>query len=187
MEGKYQVEKNVLSEEACLLLATEMKVCRSAEILLGTVTPEIIKEGDTQASNCFAKYGSLGNDTLLLLLNQKVNEVFGEELDPTYSYSRIYENGATMPKHTDRPECTHSVTICLEKDKDNTPYPIYMDGEEIELEVGDAIFYKGDQAEHWRNAYEGSEHIQLFLHYTPKDSGLIYDSRPFVGMPKKEV
>lgn len=173
--------RNALSEEACLLLSTEMKIHRSCQSL---TSEEDVMSGDGQVNNSFSKYASLGNEAILLLMNQKANEIFGEELEPTYSYSRIMTAGATMPRHVDRPECSHSVTICLQKDKHNTPYPIYMGGEQVELEVGDAVFYRGCEVEHWRNAYEGEEHIQVFLHYTPKGSGLIYDGRPFVNFSK---
>jgi hypothetical protein len=35
----------------------------------------------------------------------------------------------------------------------------------INLNPGDAVLYLGCQADHWRNKFEGSEHVQLFLHY----------------------
>jgi len=184
---KYNVVKNLISDELCMLLATEMKVLRSRSLISGDTSEEKITEGDGQVKNSFGCYGSLGNESLMLLLNQKANQIFDEPLDPTYTYARIYKTGAVMDNHIDRPECSHSVSICLEKDKYNTPYPLYMEDEPIELEVGDAIFYKGEEVYHRRDAYKGDEHIQVFVHYTPKDSGLIYDGRPFVNLPKNKI
>ena len=36
---------------------------------------------------------------------------------------------------------------------------------EVELEEGDGLFYKGIETPHWRDKFEGSRLAQVFLHY----------------------
>jgi alkylated DNA repair dioxygenase AlkB len=86
---------------------------------------------------------------------------------PTYTYAKIYAHGEVLKRHRDRPACEISITLNLKK---NNEWPIWFqkpNGEEISLELnqGDAVMYLGEIADHWRNAYQGQEHAQLFLHY----------------------
>ena len=58
---------------------------------------------------------------------------------------------------------------------------------QIDLEPGDMLMYRGCQLEHWRDAFEGENCVQVFLHYNdasnPNSLDNIYDSRPFLGLP----
>jgi len=104
---------------------------------------------------------------LLCEKNMEVAKLIGEMVFPTYSYARIYKNGNVLHKHLDRPSCEISITVHLYGDKD---WPIYMEKpnkEEvgINLNPGDAVIYLGCDTPHWRNAYEGEEYGQVFLHY----------------------
>jgi len=189
LSNMYKIVKNCIGEEACMLLATEMKTTRSlTNIALDNMTEEERENyqfGDSMIGDkCFAVYGLSAAESLLLLLQNKAEEIFKKELYPTYTYSRIYYNDAKMKKHTDRDSCEYSVSLCVEKDFYKTPYPLFVDGEPVELEPGDAIFYEGKIHEHWREEYKGFEHTQTFLHYVDKYgkySDRKYDGRPFVG------
>jgi hypothetical protein len=89
------------------------------------------------------------------------------KLFPTYTYWRYYVYGGTLPKHTDRPSCEISVTVCIKK-YDN--WPIIVEGREFELEEGDAILYAGFDQEHWRpGVYHGDGMAQVFFHYVDKN------------------
>ena len=66
-----------------------------------------------------------------------------------------------------RPSCEVSVTIQI--GSDGTPWPIYMGGEEVLLDDGDGVIYKGREVPHWRDEFEGDWHSQIFLHYVEKD------------------
>jgi hypothetical protein len=104
------------------------------------------------------------------LLVQKIPEVsglIGEPVLPTYTYARWQTTGDSLPLHRDRPSCEISLSVNLQKDKD---WGFWIqkptgDAVEINLNPGDAILYLGCQADHWRNKFEGEEHIQVFLHY----------------------
>ena len=123
--------------------------------------------GDTQAPNSHAIYNFIPFVSLRVNKIPRVNEILGEEVLPTYTYARVYKEGSELVRHRDRPACEISFTVNLAKDND---WPIYFqrpDNSEtlIELNPGDAVLYLGCQADHWRNKFEGQEHIQLFLHY----------------------
>ncbi len=104
---------------------------------------------------------------LLCAKNMEVSNLFGEMVFPTYTYSRIYKHGSTLEKHIDRPACEISFSIHLYGDKE---WPIYMEkptGEAVGvvLRPGDAVLYLGCDTPHWRDAYDGEEYGQVFLHY----------------------
>lgn len=104
------------------------------------------------------------------LLVQKIPEVskiVGEEVLPTYTYARWQTKGHDLPKHRDRPACEISLSLNLKKDTDWGIWIQKPTGEEVELNLnpGDAVLYLGCQADHWRNKFDGEEHVQVFLHY----------------------
>lgn len=147
--------------------------------------------GDAQTKNSFAYYSALHSESLLRYLKPLVSKVVNKKLVETYSFLRTYYNGSVLEKHIDRPSCEYSATICIEK-CDNHPWPIYiqtLDGEinEVELEPGDLIIYKGMILPHWRDPYDGNYHRQIFIHYVDYDGEYAktneYDGRPCLGAP----
>jgi hypothetical protein len=96
-----------------------------------------------------------------------MNALLGIKVLPTYSFARVYLNGAILSPHLDRDACEISVTLNLSKDVD---WPIYF-GEPgkneipVELLPGEAAIYLGRDVVHWRNEYQGQRHVQVFLHY----------------------
>ena len=124
-------------------------------------------EGDNQVPHSESVYNYL---PFLEILCQKCPEVsiaIGETVLPTYTYARVYKNGATLEGHTDRDECEISLTVNLDGDED---WPIWIetpDGKEVRvsLKPGDAMIYLGCTARHWREEYTGNWYTQCFLHY----------------------
>jgi hypothetical protein len=122
---------------------------------------------DLQAPNSLAKYNYLPFVKLLVKKIPDVSKALQEDVLPTYTYTRIYSHGEVLERHRDRPACEISITLNLKKDNE---WPIWFqkpNGEEISLELnqGDAVVYLGEISDHWRNEYQGQEHVQLFLHY----------------------
>lgn len=95
-----------------------------------------------------------------------------------------------MNKHTDRPSCEYSATICITVDKE--PWDIWFETKnqgnvKLGLEPGDLIIYKGMELPHWRYVYENKEQIQVFLHYVDQNgkySEYKYDKRPMLATCK---
>jgi len=96
-----------------------------------------------------------------------VSELMGEEMLPTYTYARLYQHNDVLKKHIDRGSCEISLTLHLGGD---ALWPIWMTkpcGETAELNLtpGQAVLYQGMVSEHWRDAYQGNNYGQVFLHY----------------------
>lgn len=151
------IRKFIDASQARYLGLTYKKYCQDNDV----------KTNDGQVKNASFTYN---HKPFLELLCQKVDQMsdlLGEQVIPTYSYSRVYKRGSILPKHTDRPECEISVTIHLQGDCE---WPINIltpsgDTVSVILGPGDALVYKGMDAEHWRNPFPGSWYAQVFLHY----------------------
>lgn len=160
----------------------------------GSETEEDIGWGrwnDGQVPNTYSVYGDLVMETLLAKLHPRMEVETELKLYPTYSYARLYKKGDILERHKDRYSCEVSTTLNLGGD----PWPIFLEpsGEEgkqgvsILLEPGDMLIYDGPALEHWREAFEGENCGQVFLHYN--DASLNdseknkYDHRPFLGLP----
>ena len=127
---------------------------------------------------------------------------FKLKLNETYSYARIYKKGDILHRHKDRFSCEISTTLNLGGDK----WSIYLSpnenvgkpdgkkitvtsnakGMKVDLKPGDMLVYKGMELEHWREAFEGDNCIQVFLHYnqvSKKADINRFDTRPDLGLP----
>jgi hypothetical protein len=110
-------------------------------------------------------------DTILERLWPTIEQIAGEELLPTYAFSRLYHNGDELKPHTDRPACEVSVTIQLGRSH-HYAWPIYVGDTRYDLAEGDAVLYYGCQANHWREVCHGPDDYysgQVFLHYVRKN------------------
>jgi len=120
-------------------------------------------------------------------MQEKIEKVVDKYLFPTYSYLRIYYKNSILEKHTDRPCCEYSATICITNDK--KPWDIWFEtysGEKLSISLypGDIIIYKGIELPHWRNIYEQEEQIQVFLHYVDQNGPYKeykFDKRQMLG------
>lgn len=131
--------------------------------LLGVMDP-----GDSQVPNAPCSYGDPMMEGLLSKLLPTVEKVSGLELFPTYSYLRVYKDGDALGRHTDRPSCEISLSLCLGYHGPG-PWPIWIEGPRgvvsVSLEAGDGLVYRGIECPHWRSPFEGSSLAQVFLHY----------------------
>jgi hypothetical protein len=186
----YEVVKNAIPEELLKFVNTELELLKKVSYLSnGVDESNTTYFQDDQCKNSFPWYGSFCTETLGLYLQPKIEEVTGKTLYPTYTYMRLYYTGSDMARHTDRPSCEYSATICISNDPE--PWEIYFEnlkGEEkaIYLQPGDMIVYKGDILPHWRNEYKGNRQAQVFTHFVDangKYRDYIYDRRPYLGFP----
>jgi predicted 2-oxoglutarate/Fe(II)-dependent dioxygenase YbiX len=126
---------------------------------------------DEQCPLSDAVYGDSVFDGLLEVLAKPIGEQVGRKLLPTYTYARIYRNGEVLKKHKDRPACEISATLTLGYDAKNV-WRIYFDEEKeigVDLDVGEMAVYKGCEILHWRPAFKGNWHVQVFFHYVDAD------------------
>ena len=186
--GNYKVVKQVVSFELANFLYNYFLLKREAvdymysnnwtydNGILGTWK-------DQQIPNTYSIYGDPAFDTLLMKVLPVMKHETGLDVIPTYSYARIYKKGDILHKHKDRPSCEISTTLSLGGD----PWPIFLEGKQVDLDVGDMLIYEGCKLEHWREPFEGEHCGQVFLHYNDKKGEFkdinIFDGRDKLGTP----
>ena len=183
----YEVAHGVLNEQTLQLIAVEFEMLKNNLYWLNGIQ-DGFPFGDTQTPNSFSFYAAPCFEALLTVIKPNMELVTGKQLVPTYSYARIYYKGGTLERHTDRPSCQYSATLCVSNDKD--PWPIFIEsysGEvaSVDLQPGDMLVYRGDKLHHWREPYEDDKQIQVFVHYTDVNgeyADYAYDKRPMLGL-----
>ena len=148
--------------------------------------------GVVKTNNQYSKalYSPSLGENLLIHLTNTYSQISRKNLIPTYSYYRKYHQTNLLKKHTDRPSCQYSATIQIDSSEDIS-WPIWVKdkkGNDIKCntKVGDIIFYKGEEVEHWRDEleYEYSSHI--FLHWVdgnnPNYKEFWFDGRERLGV-----
>ena len=186
---KYQVIKNAISYELANFLYNYFMLKRDAvkfmyENNIHSQTSILGTWSDQQIPNTYSCYGDFAMETLMMKVMPVMKKETGLDLVPTYSYARIYKKGDILKKHKDRPSCEISTTLNLGGD----PWSIFLEGEQVDLNVGDMLIYEGCKLEHWREPFEGDSCGQVFLHYNdingPYGSQCLFDGRPKLGVPK---
>jgi hypothetical protein len=160
IKNSYAIIDNFISEEQAAFLAKEIE-------LMHAKYPSDFYN-DEQCPGSLAIYDMWTFVELLVEKSHFMTSALGEPMLPTYSYARLYKNGEVLKKHTDRGACEVSVTLHL--GSDGVEWPIYFETPDkevvsVSLKPGQAVVYLGCIAPHWRDAYEGSDYRQVFLHY----------------------
>lgn len=121
-------------------------------------------------------------ENLLNFIKPKIEESYGKELVPTYSFWRTYFKTQDCPPHKDRPSCEVSVTLCIDASHKEDIWSINVEDQTFKLNVGEGVIYNGCVQEHWRHELKYDWHRQVFLHYIEKDGQYYpeykYDKRP---------
>lgn len=168
--------------------------CKQLVAELNRLVQERKTVKDPQCPLSEAVHGAIVFDSLLEQLLPHFEAASGLKLYPTYSYARLYNTqGEELKNHRDRESCEISATITLGFDGD--VWAIYMgdnedktDGTKIEMDVGDAVMYRGMDKWHWREPYvEGKWQAQVFLHYVDQNGPHAewkYDKRESLGLSK---
>ena len=197
MKNNYKVIKQAISKELADFVYSYFLTKRKVERVFFDdryISPFNNDWGvwnDPQVPETYSHYSDIAMETLLEKLVEPMSKETGLNLIPTYSYARIYKKGDVLKRHKDRYSCEVSMTMNLGGD----PWPIYLEpsgetdkeGVKIDLEPGDALIYRGCEVEHWREAFEGENCGQVFLHYNDASGENAeenrYDTRPFLGLP----
>ena len=144
-------------------------LCRNA--ILYDANSGLLKSDNTVPGS-LAGSNNVALKTLQAQLRPKLEKETGKALYHTYVYYRIYQKGAKLLKHKDRPACEYSITLNLGGSND-VDWPIYVEslGRDVpvSLKPGDALLYKGCEIPHWRDTYTGTEQVQAFIHYVDQN------------------
>ena len=198
-KNKYIVIKQAISKDLATFIANYfcmqkqvLDTCRKERYISPYETLLGYYEGqDEQIPDTYSCYSDIAMETLMLKCQPGMEKATGLNLNPAYSYARIYKKGDELVRHKDRFSCEISTTMNLGGD----PWPIYLEpsgkegmkGVKVDLKPGDMLVYSGCELEHWRKKFKGKECVQVFLHYnnskTPGAKENIFDKRPHLGLP----
>jgi hypothetical protein len=136
-----------------------------------------IRLGDGQSPRRYVAHNEPVARFFHQVLAPTLSLVVGEPLKPSYVYMASYLSGAELKKHTDRPQCEFSVTLCLDFSPEpelQTPWPIQLDTPSGTIKVyqalGDGLAYRGMQLPHFREILgEGQTSTSIFFHYVSED------------------
>jgi len=154
--------------------------------------PENNQGGSAGDSSQFSWYADPLVEVILKNALPEVEAITGLDLDPSYSFTRVYQKGDELKSHVDRPACEISVTSHIATV--GKPWPIYMKAPGKEptvhyLEPGDACIYRGCTVTHWRDkAVDTDINVQVMLHYVDKNGPNAmykFDERPAIGLSNK--
>lgn len=148
---------------------------------------------DAQAPFSHSFYADPLAETILDRSAKAISSAIGEDVVPSYSFTRMYGRGDELVRHTDRESCEISASLAIARPKGSDISPLYFsknrdgsDASPIFLENGDIAIYKGCEMWHWREKFVDHKwYLQMFLHYVRKDGpnkGHIYDKRPMLGI-----
>jgi hypothetical protein len=178
----YCIVQSAVSEEICQLI-TQYTLFDEIQ----NFTPDPV-----QVPNAHARYADPAMEAMLLKLQETIEHNTGLEVDPTYSFYRVYRAGDELFPHKDRPSCEISATVCLGYNYNNNAYqwPIFMEGNAVSLKPGDLVIYRGCDLSHWREQFappiDKAWHVQAFFHYVDLAGPNVnwkYDKRIAIGHP----
>ena len=209
MKNKYLILKKVISTELTnfvfnyFLMKRQVAKTLFEQKYISPFSTEFGTWQDEQVPNTYSHYADIVMETLLQSILPIMEKHTKLKLIPTYSYARIYKKGDVLHRHKDRFSCEISTTLNLGGD----PWPIYLSPKEnvgipderkgitvasnakgikVSLKPGDMLVYKGMELEHWREAFDGEDCAQVFLHYnkiSKEAEKNKFDKRPHLGLP----
>jgi hypothetical protein len=168
-------------------MSTEFNMLRDNMLFANNIPLDSVGfSNDELVEKSFSWYSPYCFESLMIMLEPMVQHVVGKPIVPVFSYARIYYNGASMVKHTDREGGEIGVTCTI--DIDETPWDIWIEdnkGTDVPLclNVGDICIYNAHKNNHWRKPYTGRKQVQAFLFYTDVGGENTFDKRPMLGAP----
>jgi hypothetical protein len=145
---------------------------------------QLLSSGDARLPNTPGRYGDQAFDGLLEHVRPEVERYCGLALYPTFSYFRLYKRGDVLSRHRDRPACEISVSLNIGQVPD-APWPLHLEtaagAVAASLGPGEGLLYRGHDQAHWREAFAGTQMVQVFLHYVDRNgpfANLKFDERP---------
>ena len=167
----YAFFENILTEEQCLNFAAKMLSLQEDNKL--HYEGKTANQPNAFYDNSFGVGAIPEMEQALRDMQPRVEEELQVKMKVANSYARIYYNGGTLNRHTDRKglDYTMSITLFSNLDKD---WPLWckdLEGNEIPLNIpmGWGGMMLGTTMEHWREPLACEENqyvIQLFVHWS---------------------
>ena len=161
-ERGYSVIEGLLDQSKLDLAAASLNYTRNNHEMRERNSGCVLKARD--------EYSPAVGEMLLRHCQPTFEDAIGRPLLSSFAYWRIYEHGAELKRHVDRPGCEISATMPIASDPNDSDWPIMCKdklGNEaaIHLKPGSALLYQGHEVEHWREPFTGKAHFQMCFHY----------------------
>jgi hypothetical protein len=108
-KNKYQIIRNAIPKDLAnfimnyFLLQQDAVAYMLQNNIINPSNPLIGTWKDQQVPNTYSIYADQVMETLLMKVLPIMKQRTGLDLIPTYSYARVYEKGAILKRHKDRP------------------------------------------------------------------------------------
>ena len=165
--------RKILDKDLCNFLSTQIE--------LDSIN--LHKKSATQVAGSIELYNTEASQIANNLLLAKIKDfIHLDKLFSTYSFYRKYYKYQQLEKHSDRPECEISLSVCLGMSDKTKPWPIYFENTALDTvfsavpNIGDGVLYLGMALPHWREKCEQNWVKQAFFHYSPNRE-LEFDSK----------
>lgn len=103
-------------------------------------------------------------------LVNKVSDLFGRDLKPSYVFLSMYGPEGVCPVHVDRPQCQYTVDLLVHGGEE---WPIYVNGKPYISQPGDALCYSGTGQVHFRKPMKDDSKAVMadlaFFHFVPAE------------------
>lgn len=108
-------------------------------------------------------------------MQPRFEDTFDLNIVPANSYGRIYYNEGRLEEHTDRDPLDYTLSITLHNNT-GVDWTIGVEDklktrDEIDIKIGDAVFFLGNKLKHWRpllTCPENTYYANLYMHWTNK-------------------
>jgi hypothetical protein len=129
--------------------------------------------GDARRRGAPLLYDEPFTDFLNGLLAALVGRLTGERASAAFSFLRVYDPGAILRPHLDRPSCRWNIDLVVGGEpapSRSNAWPLQLDGRRgvrsVRLGLGDGVLYRGERVRHWRRAQPRGQTTALAsLHY----------------------
>lgn len=95
------------------------------ELYRKAIDDKVFPLGDRQAQR-YKAHNEAAARILHYEIHPLIEKIVEEKVYPTYTYTSFYVKGTDLPPHTDRPECTYTVSFIVDK-PEGSNWNIYVD------------------------------------------------------------
>jgi hypothetical protein len=94
-------------------------------------------------------------------------------------FSEYSDKTISLTSHKDINACTYTIDLVVYQDR---PWGLWIDGVEYIAEENEAIFFLGEDQQHWRETIENNESTiaVIFFHYTEPDHWYFTKGRDYI-------
>ncbi len=133
----------------------------------------VMRLGDGQVDRRFVAYNESVARFVQQQLTGAVTQVAGRAVKPSYAYVAAYQGGAALERHTDRPQCEYTLSVCLDFTPETSgacAWSINLDMAHHTVRVlqrpGEGLLFRGRSIAHHRDRLPANASAtSVLLHY----------------------